>query len=110
MQRISLLRRLGFVSSLTFLVLFANLNISSTVAANSLLESRASRDTLTPIKHVIVILGENHSFDNVFGDYTPVKGQSVDNLLSEGIITPGGNLGSKAYLAQQQQATNTGHL
>jgi acid phosphatase len=107
MQHISLLRRLGFVSLLTFLILFANLNISSTAAANSLLEIRASRDTLTPIKHVIVILGENHSFDNAFGDYTPVKGQSVDNLLSEGIITPSGNLGSKAYLAQQQQATNT---
>ncbi len=26
--------------------------------------------TASPIKHVIVILGENHSFDNVFGTYS----------------------------------------
>ncbi len=42
--------------------------------------------TKTPIKHVIVIIGENRSFDHVYATYVPKKGASVDNLLSKGII------------------------
>ena len=40
--------------------------------------------TTTPIKHVIVIIGENRTFDHVFATYEPRPGQTVDNLLSEG--------------------------
>src|SRR5579863_7297215 len=43
-------------------------------------------ETATPIKHVIVIIGENRSFDHVFATYVPRPGQRVHNLLSEGII------------------------
>jgi phospholipase C len=42
--------------------------------------------THSPIKHVIVIIGENRSFDHVFATYVPKQGQSVNNLLSQGII------------------------
>ena len=31
----------------------------------------------TPIKHVIVIIGENRSFDHVFATYVPKHGQTV---------------------------------
>jgi phospholipase C len=48
-------------------------------------ESR-SNSTRTPIKHVIVIIGENRSFDHVFATYKPKAGESVHNLLSEGIV------------------------
>jgi phospholipase C len=41
----------------------------------------------TPIKHVIIIVGENRSFDHLFATYTPVKGEKVENLLSKHIIT-----------------------
>ena len=44
------------------------------------------RGTTTPIEHVIVIVGENHTFDNVYGTYQPKAGQHIDNLLSEGIV------------------------
>ena len=37
----------------------------------------------TPIDHLIVIVGENHTYDNVFGGYVPTGGQTVWNLLSE---------------------------
>jgi phospholipase C len=48
----------------------------------------ADARTKTPIKHVIVIIGENRSFDHVFATYVPKNpSQSVDNLLSKGIIT-----------------------
>ena len=31
----------------------------------------------TPIEHVIVVVGENISFDNLYGTYEPAPGQSV---------------------------------
>src|SRR5208282_1915659 len=43
-------------------------------------------NTTSPIKHLIVIIGENRSFDHVFATYEPKKGETVDNLLSKGII------------------------
>jgi phospholipase C len=42
--------------------------------------------TTTPIEHVIVVVGENHTFDNIFGTYRPHHGESVLNLLSQGIV------------------------
>ncbi len=52
-------------------------------------------DTASPIKHVIIIVGENRSFDHVFATYAPRHGQKVLNLLSQGIVrsdgTPGPN-------------------
>ena len=41
-------------------------------------------DTSTPIKHVIIIIGENRTFDNVFATYVPKSGNTVWNLLSRG--------------------------
>ena len=75
--------------------------------ARGVLVRDASNNTTTPIKHVIVIIGENHTFDNVFGTYQPVRGQSVNNLLSEGIVTPSGNLGHNVSKAEQKIATDT---
>ncbi len=51
------------------------------------------RDTMTPIKHVIVIYGENRSFDHLFATYTSPSGDKVLNLLSEGIIREDGKPG-----------------
>ena len=57
---------------------------------------RRRRDlkTKTPIKHVILIIGENRTFDHVFATYTPPAGQTVNNLLSEGIVTATGDAGA----------------
>jgi phospholipase C len=66
----------------------------------------ASGAVMSPIRHVIVIVGENHSFDNLFGAYrpNPSTGQSVMNLLSEGIINPDGMPGPHFTKAEQWQA------
>jgi phospholipase C len=61
----------------------------------------AGRKTATPIKHVIVLIGENRSFDNVFATYNPRPGQHVENLVSKKIIREDGSLGPKARLAAQ---------
>jgi phospholipase C len=56
--------------------------------------------TETPIKHVIVLIGENRTFDHLFATYVPQSNDSVKNLLSEHIIkadgTPGKNFGKAA--------------
>jgi len=63
--------------------------------------------TTTPIKHVVVIIGENHSFDNVFATYQPPHRQKIWNLLSEGIVTKSGAPGPNYAKAAQFTATNT---
>ena len=68
--------------------------------------SRAESDehtTATPIKHVIVLIGENRTFDNIFATYKPKEGQSVSNLVSKGIVLPSGAAGPNAALSQQYQ-------
>lgn len=57
--------------------------------------SAESANTATPIKHLIVIVGENHTFDNVFATYKPQNGQTVLNLLSQGIVSDDGSPGSQ---------------
>jgi phospholipase C len=64
-------------------------------------ERERQHDTATPIKHVIVLIGENRTFDNIYGTYMPRHGQSVWNLLSRGIVKPDGSPGPKADLAAQ---------
>jgi acid phosphatase len=70
-------------------------------------DSKTSRGTSTPIKHVIVVVGENHTFDNLFGGYKPRNGQHVHNLLSQGIIKADGTPGPNFSRAVQQQAGDT---
>jgi phospholipase C len=63
------------------------------------------RDTETPIKHVIVLIGENRTFDHTFGTYRPQPGQTVANLVSKGIIDPDGAPGPQFAQSQQFQVT-----
>src|SRR5262249_53696538 len=50
--------------------------------------------TASPIKHVIIIVGENRSFDHLFATYVPKsKGERVLNLLSQGIVKSNGSPG-----------------
>jgi len=82
--------------------------ISLSLLAASLLASYASdgseSETATPIKHVIVVIGENMTFDNLFGTYRPPEGQSVANLLSKGIVNADGTPGPNFSLARQRIA------
>ena len=64
--------------------------------------------TRTPIKHTIVIIGENRSFDHVFATYQPKPGERVDNLLSKRIINPDGTPGPNYSFAVQYSACDPG--
>ena len=61
----------------------------------------------TPIRHLIVVVGENMSFDNLYGTYEPRPGQRVANLLSKGIVKPDGAPGPHFALAAQHTASDT---
>jgi len=63
--------------------------------------------TASPIKHVIVILGENRTFDHIFATYQPRHGQHIQNLLSEHIINADGTPGPLYWKARQDKATDT---
>ena len=90
----------GLISAAVF-----QLAIGSAFAA-PLSNSQPSRDddTATPIKHVIVIIGENRSFDHVFATYVPKKGEKVWNLLSQGIVKADGTPGPNFSKAEQNAA------
>lgn len=61
--------------------------------------------TATPIKHVIVIIGENRSFDHIFATYKPMhRDEYVMNLLSKKIVNEDGSPGPNYGEALQYQA------
>ena len=62
--------------------------------------------TATPIKHVIIIIGENRSFDHVFATYVPKSSDTVWNLLSEGIVKADGSPGANYTKFLQSRANN----
>src|ERR1700751_1408702 len=64
--------------------------------------------TASPIEHVIILVGENHTFDNVFGGYQPRPGQTVMNLRSQDIIDDNGQPGRNFRLAVQRKADPQG--
>jgi phospholipase C len=73
----------------------------------------------SPIKHVIVIIGENRSFDHVFATYVPKRPEEkVFNLLSQGIIKldhnnnaiPGPNFEKAHQLAAKDVGTTDAFL
>ena len=60
--------------------------------------------TATPIKHVIVIIGENRTYDHIFATYIPFPGQFTLNLLSRHIIDVNGNPDTDYFRGQQLNA------
>jgi len=60
--------------------------------------------TTTPIEHLIVVVGENLSFDNLFGTYQPKSGAAVRNLLSARIVNTDGSPGPEFAKAAQRRA------
>ena len=93
------------VAAATAVVLMAAVLGAGSASAQPRPHSAAS--TATPIKHVIVIVGENHTFDNIFATYKPRHGQKVRDLLTEGIVTANGQPGQHVQQAQQWTASDT---
>jgi phospholipase C len=84
--------------------IIANLGTPIPAAAQ---EAAANFTTATPIKHVIVIIGENRTFDHVFATYKPRAGETVSNLLSKGIVNADGTPGPNFSQAAQSTANDS---
>jgi phospholipase C len=97
-------KRRKYVSFLAALSLTTNFVAPASFAASI---QPNDDNTTTPIKHVIVIYGENRSFDHLFATYTPKSGETVNNLLSEGIINADGTPGPNFSKAAQSTASDT---
>jgi len=78
------------------------------VSVSPLAALAQTSQTSSPIEHVIVIVGENHTFDNVFGGYQPRPGQTIWNLRSQDIIDDDGKPGRNFRLALQRKADPQG--
>ena len=78
---------------------------SQIMAASDNDHGKNGNETETPIKHVIVLIGENRTFDHIFATYVPKSKDSVSNLLSKGIIQADGTPGPNFAKAAQSQAT-----
>ena len=87
----------GFIA----LALF-QLTLGGPLAATA--QAREPARTRSPIKHVIVLIGENRTFDHLFATYVPRGRESVKNLLSEGIVNADGTPGPHFSRAAQFEA------
>jgi phospholipase C len=72
---------------------------------------------ITPIQHLIIIMQENHSFDNYFGTYPTANGSLVNNITShltpvngipDGICQPSTNGCIAPHLADSPAPSNPG--
>ena len=93
--------RQHLVVGVSLVALIANLGAPVPAAA------QGNPKTATPIKHVIVIIGENRSFDHVFATYKPKNGETVSNLLSKGIVKEDGTPGPNYSLSAQYSAVDS---
>src|SRR6202022_740578 len=101
MLKASLARRLG---RLLLGASVAALALPQTVRADDAIEQIR---TASPIKHVIIIVGENRSFDHLFATYVPKSDdETVLNLLSEHIVKADGTPEEKFDRAHQFQITS----
>ncbi|HEY0477565.1 MAG TPA: alkaline phosphatase family protein [Kofleriaceae bacterium] len=83
-------------------------SVGAPAAADATARRGSHPGTRTPIQHAIIVIGENHSFDNLFGTYQPRRGQRVDNLLSKGIVRADGSPGPHFARAAQRIGSDTG--
>jgi phospholipase C len=99
MLKTALTRRFGLLG-----VSLAALALSQGVRAE---DANDSVKTASPIKHVIIIVGENRSFDHLFATYKPKShDERVLNLLSEHIIKADGTPDENFDQAHQFQITS----
>jgi phospholipase C len=95
------------LSSAMAAITFTSMTLGPVWQASAQQSASAAHSPRTPIEHIILIIGENRTFDHVFATYQPKPGQTVNNLLSEGIVKADGTPGPNYSKAVQNQATDT---
>ena len=88
--------------SLVALLAIGNAAVGNSANPSKVSDPADAFKTQSPIKHVIILIGENRGLDHTFGVYKPKgKGQTISNILSKGIVNLDGTPGPNFALAQQ---------
>jgi phospholipase C len=91
-------------AALSFTLVAATTGFAGSTSQNT--DLTAAARTASPIKHVIILIGENRGTDHTFGVYKPHgKGQTISNFLSKGIVNENGSPGPNFSLARQFQVS-----
>jgi phospholipase C len=91
---------LGASAVLSFSLLAATVGFADDTSKDK--DTADAVKTESPIKHVIILIGENRGTDHTFGVYQPKgRGQTISNILSKGIVKEDGSPGPNFSLAQQ---------
>jgi phospholipase C len=86
----------------TALCVASTVAITNVAYAGKTTDAASKLRTASPIKHVIVLIGENRGLDHTFGVYKPKgAGQTISNFLSKGIVNIDGTPGRNYSLAKQ---------
>ena len=94
----------GASAALSFSLLAATVGFADDKTADK--DAADAIKTETPIKHVIILIGENRGTDHTFGVYKPKgRGQTISNILSKGIVNEDGSPGANFSHAQQFSVT-----
>src|SRR5271170_6096808 len=95
-------RKNALCTSVLALSVFGYAAAGSSADSNQGSDAANSVPTASPIKHVIILIGENRGLDHTFGVYKPKgKGQTISNILSKGIVNEDGTPGPNFGLAMQ---------
>jgi phospholipase C len=98
--------RTALCVSIVALLAIGNVAVGKSVGPAKDTDVADSVKTESPIKHVIILIGENRGLDHTFGVYKPKgKGQTISNMLSKGIVNLDGSPGPNFALAQQFAVT-----
>src|ERR1700722_20221851 len=98
------LARQNLIVGTSLFALIANLGAPLSADAQTPAEKTP---TSSPIKHLIVIIGEHRSLGHAFATSRPMGGETVSNLLSKGIIKADGTPGPNYSLAAQYSAVDS---
>jgi phospholipase C len=95
--------RRGFTAALFSAALSFSVGaVTVSAAPDKDADAASAVKTESPIKHVIILIGENRGTDHTFGVYKPKgRGQTISNILSKGIVNEDGSPGPHFSLAQQ---------
>ncbi len=83
---------------------------SSSGSGDSSLSEQDKLTTATPIKHLVVIYGENESFDHYFGTYPQASNPSGEPAFTAASGTPKVNGYTSALLTANPNTTNAANL
>src|SRR4051795_241349 len=88
-------------------ILVASLGLYGVIASA---DPAAPPDSVSPIKHVVVIFGENESFDHYFGTYPKATNPAGEPRFTAAASTPSVNGLNEALLTHNPNSANPARL